>query len=77
MIINENLDYKESESRKIVCPIASVPNIGIEKKAQLESKALERLLSSALLELKNSELKTISDHKKQVFQKVTVKTYLY
>ena len=54
-----------------------MPKIGIEKKAQLESKALERLLSSALLELKNSELKTISDHKKQVFQKVTVKTYLY
>ena len=63
MIIKENLDYKESELRQIIYPIASVPKVGIEKKAQLESK--------------NSELKTISDHKKQVFQKVTVKTYLY
>ena len=56
MIINENLDYKESELRKIVYPIDSVPKIGIEKKAQLESK--------------NSELKTISDHKKQVSKRL-------
>ena len=55
LIINENLDYKESELRQIFYPIASVSKIGIEKKAQLESK--------------NSELKTISDHKKQVSKK--------
>ena len=42
--------------------IVSVPKIDIETKAQLESQ--------------NSEIKTISDHKKQVSKKATVKTSL-
>ena len=38
LIINENLDYKESELRKIVYPIDSVPKIGIEKKHSLNQR---------------------------------------